>query len=219
VPQVFHPSTNAFARATIFGAVFIIAGIAWAFGIFVRSTFVTRVNVPVEQPVQFSHEHHVTGLGIDCRYCHTSAETSAFAGIPSTHTCMTCHSQIWLNSPALEPVRESYRTDEPIPWVRVNDNADFSYFNHQIHLAKGVGCETCHGRLDQMPLTWKEHTLFMEWCLDCHRAPEKYVRPREEVYTMGYTPPEDQLTMGRRLVEEYNIAPPQQLDDCSICHR
>ena len=218
VPQVFHPSTNAFSRVSIFGAVFFIAGLAWALAIFFRSSFNTKVDIPVEQPVPFSHEHHVAGLGIGCQYCHTSVETSAFAGIPGTHTCMTCHSQIWVNSPMLEPVRESYRTGEPLAWNRVNDIADFAYFNHQVHVTKGIGCETCHGRLDQMPLTWKEHTLFMEWCLDCHRAPEKYIRPKEEVYTMGWVPPEDQLTLGRQLVEEYDIGPPEKMVDCNICH-
>jgi hypothetical protein len=217
--QIFHPSTNTFAKVSIFGAVFFIAGAAGVLALFFRSPFITKVNVPIEQPVQFSHEHHVAGLGIDCRYCHTSVEKSSFAGIPPTQTCMTCHSQIWVNSPVLEPVRESFRTGASIPWTRVHDLADFAYFNHQIHVAKGVGCETCHGRLDQMPLTRKTETLYMEWCLDCHRAPERYVRPREEVYTMGWQPPENQRTLGRRLVEEYDIAPPTQLDDCTICHR
>ena len=219
MPQVFHPSTNAFSRVSIFGSVFFIAGLAWALAVFFRSSFNTKVNIPVEQPVQFSHEHHVAGLGISCQYCHSSVETSAFAGIPSTQTCMTCHSQIWADSPMLEPVRESDQTGQPIPWNRVNDIADFTYFNHQIHVVKGIGCETCHGRLDQMPLTWKEHTLFMEWCLDCHRAPEKYIRPREEVYTLGWAPAENQLSLGRRLIEEYDVRPVDQLDDCTICHR
>jgi hypothetical protein len=219
VPQVFHPSTNAFSRVSIFGAVFFIAGVAWALALFFRSSFSTKVNIPVEQPVQFSHEHHVSGLGIDCQYCHTTVEISPFAGIPSTHTCMSCHSQIWIDSPALEPVRESYRTGQPIPWVRVNDLADFTYFNHQIHVAKGVGCETCHGRVDRMPLTWKAETLYMEWCLECHREPERFLRPRDQVYTMGWTPPENQLTLGRRLVQEYQIASAGYLDDCMLCHR
>jgi hypothetical protein len=219
MPQIFHPSTNAFSRASIFGSVFLIAGVVGALGLFARSSFISNTGVTIQQPVQFSHEHHVRGLGIDCRYCHDTVEESAFAGIPSTHTCMSCHSQIWVESPALEPVRESFRTGESIPWVRVYDLPDFTYFNHAAHVNKGVGCETCHGRVDQMALTRKEVTLYMEWCLECHRAPEKFVRPREEVFTMGWTPPEDQETLGRQLVEEYDIAPAAFLDDCYICHR
>lgn len=219
MPQIFHPSTNAFAKVSIFGAVFFIAGLALALTELFRSPYGTNVDVSIEQPVQFSHEHHVGGLGIDCRYCHAGVEVSAFADIPPTHTCMTCHSQIWADSPQLAPVRESFSTGMPIEWTRVHDLADFTYFNHQIHVNKGVGCETCHGRVDQMPLMRKENTLYMEWCLECHRAPERFIRPREEVFTMGYQPPENQLTLGRRLVQEYNIAPTDQLDDCSVCHR
>jgi hypothetical protein len=143
-------------------------------------------------------------------------ETSAFAGIPPTKTCMTCHSQIWADSPILEPVRESFRTDRSLEWIRVHDLPDFVYFNHSIHVKKGVGCDICHGPIDQMPLTWKEETLQMGWCLECHRAPEEFVRPREEVFNYEYVPPVDQLTLGRELVEKYDI---QKLDNCSICHR
>jgi hypothetical protein len=219
MPQIFHPSTNSFSRVSIFGAVFFIAGIAIGLTALFRSSFATNVNVPIEQPVPFSHEHHVQGLGIDCRYCHTSVQESSYAGIPPTHTCMTCHSQIWADSPVLEPVRASYQSGEPIQWNRVNDLADYVYFNHSIHVAKGVGCETCHGRVDKMALTSKAHTLYMEWCLECHRAPEKFIRPRDKVFVMGYQPAEDQITLGRKLVQEYDIAPASQLDDCYVCHR
>jgi hypothetical protein len=219
MPQIFHPSTNTFSKASIFGAVFIIGGIAWVLLAFFRSDYVTRVNVPVEQPVLFSHRHHVSGLGIDCRYCHVTVEISQFADIPPTQTCMNCHSQIWPDAPALEPVRQSFQTGNSIPWNRIHDLADFSYFDHSIHVAKGIGCETCHGRVDDMPLMWKEQSLYMEWCLECHREPERFVRPLEQVFTMGWVPPEDQLTLGRRLVQEYDIAPPYQLIDCSVCHR
>jgi tRNA(His) 5'-end guanylyltransferase len=157
--------------------------------------------------------------GIDCRYCHQSVETSSFADIPPTETCMTCHSQIWNQSPVLEPVRESFRTGQPIQWNRVNDLPDYVYFNHSIHIAKGVGCETCHGRVDQMPLTWKANTLYMEFCLNCHRHPEQYVRPKDQVFTMGYKPAIDQAILGPQLVKEYNIQSPSRLDDCYICHR
>jgi hypothetical protein len=217
VQQLFHRSTNTIARVTIFGALFVIAGLAWVGAEIARSSYVTQVGVAREQPVPFSHKHHVAGLGIDCRYCHTSVLDSSFAGIPPTHTCMSCHSQIWADSPMLEPVRESYRTDRSLEWVRVHDLADFVYFNHSIHLNKGIGCDTCHGRVDQMPLTWREASLQMEWCLECHRAPERYVRPREEVFNPDWAPPGgDQLALGEKLVAEYRI---RKLDDCSTCHR
>jgi hypothetical protein len=219
MPQIFHPSTNTFSKASIFGAVFIIAGLAWALVQIFRSPFGTRVTVPIEQPVPFSHRQHVANLGLDCRYCHAGVERSAFADFPPTHTCMTCHSQILVESPILEPVRQSFDTGQSIPWNKVHNLADFTYFDHSIHINKGVGCETCHGRVDEMPLVWKTETLYMEWCLECHRNPERYLRPVEAVFEMGYMPPENQLSLGRRLVQEYQIAPRSQLEDCSICHR
>ena len=216
--QIFHPSTNTISKATIFGAVFILAAVIWIAGVYVRSSYVTQVDVPVDQPVPFSHEHHVGGLGIDCRYCHTSVESSSFAGIPPTYTCMSCHSQIWNDSPTLKPVRDSLANNIPIEWNRVHNLPDFVYFNHSIHVDKGVACVTCHGRVDQMPLMWKAQSLQMEWCLGCHREPEKYIRPREHVFDMDWQPTEDQLTMGRRLVQEYQILPVAQLTSCSTCH-
>src|SRR5216684_5033101 len=200
--QIFHHSTNTFSRLSIFGGIFILSFLVWAWAELNESTYATRAKTPVDQPVPFSHEHHVGGLGIDCRYCHTSVETSSFANIPPTKTCMNCHSQIWNSSPTLEPVRESFRTDRSIAWTRVHDLPDFAYFNHSIHVNKGVGCETCHGRVDKMPLTWQKASLQMEWCLNCHRHPEQYVRPREAVFEMGYEPPVDQETLGRQLVKE-----------------
>ncbi len=216
--QIFHPSTNTIAKVSIFGGVFIVAGVAVLFMAFVRSSYATGVGVFVEQPVPFSHEHHVSGLGLDCRYCHTSVEDSAFAGIPPTETCMSCHSQIWTNAEMLEPVRASYQTGRPIEWLKVYNLPDFVYFNHSIHVAKGVGCETCHGRVDQMALTYKATSLYMEWCLECHRQPEKYLRPQQEIYTMGWQPEKDQLTLGRELVKANNINV-AQLTNCSMCHR
>ena len=183
--QIFPPSTNTFAKVTIFGAVFFLAGLAWVWGEFSRSSYVTEVNVVRNQVVPFSHDHHVSGLGIDCRYCHTSVEKSSFAGIPATEICMGCHSQIWRSSPMLEPVRASYRTGEPLRWTRVYDLPDFVYFDHSIHVAKGVGCESCHGRVDQMPLVRKASSLHMEWCLECHREPQKFVRAKDEIFQFG----------------------------------
>jgi hypothetical protein len=217
--QIFHHSTNTFARITIFGAVFILGFLAWAFSELDRSSYETRATQVREQPVPFSHAHHVGGLGVDCRYCHTSVETSSFANVPPTKTCMNCHSQIWSTSPTLEPVRASFRTGESISWTRVHDLPDFVYFNHSIHVNKGVGCESCHGRVDRMPLMFQENSLQMEWCLNCHRHPEKYVRPREFITTMGYQPAGDQEEIGRRLVHEYNIQSPRTLTSCNTCHR
>lgn len=216
--QIFHPSFNTISKASIFGAVFIVAGGLWTTAEIQRSSYVTDVQVIRPQPVPFSHEHHVSGLGIDCRYCHSSVMDSSYAGIPPTKTCMTCHSQIWSESAMLEPVRSSWYERRPLEWTRVNDVADFVYFDHSIHVRKGVGCSTCHGRVDLMPMTYKAESLHMEWCLRCHREPERYLRARHEIFDMSWKPGEDQLERGRELLEEYRIRT-NQLTDCSICHR
>ena len=216
MPQIFHRSANTIAKVSIFGAVFFIAGLFGLFDEVNRSPWVTQAHVARDQPIQFSHERHVAGNGIDCRYCHTSVEDSSFAGIPPTKTCMNCHSQIFANSPFLEPVRSSFRTGTSILWTRVDDLPDFVYFNHSIHLHKGIGCTTCHGPVDRMPLMRQEASLQMEWCLDCHRNPEQYVRPRDAVFRADYVKPPDQTELGRRLVAEYQI---QKLTSCSTCHR
>ena len=214
--QLFHPSTNTFSKVTIFGGVFIIAGAAWTFLTIERSSYVTQARVVRQQPVPFSHRHHVSQLGIDCRYCHTSVEESSFAGIPSTKTCMTCHSQIHSTADMLEPVRESWRTGKSLQWIRVHDLPDFVYFNHSIHVKKGVACETCHGPIGQMALTWKENSLNMEWCLDCHKDPAAFVRPRQFVFTTDWRPAIEQRILGERIVENYDI---NSMVNCSICHR
>jgi hypothetical protein len=216
MPQIFHRSTNTLSRLSIYGAIFILAALSYAGYAVNKSPYITDVNVAQDQPVPFSHKHHAGELGIDCRYCHTSVEDSSFAGIPPTATCMTCHSQIWATSPMLEPVRASYRTDRSIEWTRVNALPDFVYFNHSIHVNKGIGCTTCHGPIAEMPLTWRAQTLQMDWCLGCHREPEKYVRPKEEVFNPFYQPPADQVALGGKLVAEYKI---QKLTNCSTCHR
>ena len=214
--QIFHPRANAIARASLAGGFGLVVFLSWAAITVMRSDFVTGASTNVTQPVQFSHAHHVGGLGIDCRYCHTSVEQAAFANIPPTKTCMNCHSQIWVTSPYLEPVRTSFRTGQSLQWVRVHNLPDFVYFNHSIHVKKGMGCETCHGRVDRMPLMKQQSSLQMEWCLDCHRNPEQYVRPRAEVFTMGYVPAVAQAELGPQLVAEYKI---QSLTNCSVCHR
>jgi len=216
MPQIFHRSTNTISRVSIFGALFVVAGLLALIAQVNRSPWVTGAHVAREQPIQFSHERHVAGNGIDCRYCHTSVEDSRFAGIPPTKTCMNCHSQIFANSPFLEPVRASFNGGRPLQWTRVHDLPDFVYFDHSIHVKKGVGCTTCHGQVDRMPLMWQEQSLQMEWCVDCHRNPEQYVRPRDAVFRVDYQPPANQRELGARLVAEYEI---QKLTSCSTCHR
>jgi hypothetical protein len=217
--QIFHRSFNVISIVSIWGSVFILAGLGWAAAVLVRSSYVTNVGLARTQPIQFSHAHHVRGLGIDCRYCHTSVEDSAFAGIPPTKTCMNCHSQIWTGSPILEPVRESYRGGKSIEWARVHRLADFAYFDHSIHVARGVGCSTCHGRVDEMQAIYQKGTLLMEWCLECHRQPANHVRPRDQVFNMAYeddVPAAQRLQTGKELVETNHI---RSLIECSTCHR
>ena len=214
--QTFRRSANTVFIVTLVGLVLMVGGLIGLAYTLQSSPYVTRAFEARSQPIQFSHERHVGGNGIDCRYCHTSVETSPFAGIPPTKTCMNCHAQIFKDSPFLELVRSSFRDDRSIEWTRVHDLPDFVYFNHSIHVNKGIGCSTCHGRVDLMPQLYQVQTLQMSWCLDCHRNPELYVRPRESVYQMTYRPPADQLALGRKLVAEYKI---QSLTSCSTCHR
>jgi hypothetical protein len=217
--QIFHPSTNTISRVSIFGAVFLVGALLWMLLAIQRSAYVTAQGVPHEQPIPFSHQHHVGGLGIDCRYCHTSVEKSSFAGIPATEICMNCHSQIWADAEMLRPVLESFRTGEPLRWARVHNMPDFTFFDHSIHVNKGIGCVTCHGRVDQMPLVWQTHSLQMEWCLECHRNPAPYLRPREFIFSMDWRPPADNPELGQQLMQEYGIERPGHLTSCSVCHR
>ena len=232
MPQIFHRSANTLSRATIFGAVFVIAALGLVGYEVQGSPYVTYAGVRKPQPVPFSHQHHVAGLGIDCRYCHTSVETSSFAGIPPTKTCMNCHSQIWTNAQLLEPVRASYGSGQSLQWTRVNQLPDFVFFNHSIHVTKGVGCNTCHGPVDQMPLMYQRESLQMEWCIGCHREPENHLRPREQVFNMRYQPPTsahpvvmdgqgytDQNELGTALVKKYNVRSVRDITSCNTCHR
>ena len=222
MPQIFHHSTNALAKTTIFGAFFILLAALWVTASITRSSWNTGQWVEIQQPVQFSHKHHAGDDGIDCRYCHTSVETSASAGIPSTSVCMNCHKQIWSDSPYLEPVRASFKTGQPLEWTRVHDLPDYVYFNHSIHVNKGVGCSTCHGRIDQMPVVYQAATLQMEWCLQCHRNPEKFVREKDKVFDMGWraeNTTENEINYGKDLVKRNHIQPPKVITSCSTCHR
>jgi len=214
--QIFHHSTNTIARVSIYGAVLIIALLGYAVNVVNQTSYVTEVHNALPQPVPFSHKHHVGELGLDCRYCHASVEISSSAGMPPTQTCMACHSQIWTNAAILEPIRASYRDSKPISWTRVNAVPDFVYFNHSIHIAKGVGCTTCHGPVAEMNITWRAETLYMRWCLECHEAPQKFLRPRSEIFNAFYVPPADQEALGFRLMKEYKV---QSLTSCTTCHR
>jgi hypothetical protein len=210
---------NVLARASLLGGLLGAALLIWAGLVYTRSSYGTGTARALVQPVPFSHQHHVGVLGIDCRYCHTAVERSAFAGIPPTKTCMNCHSQIWVGSQMLAPVRESYQTGESLHWRRVYSLPGFVYFDHSIHVHSGIGCSSCHGRIDKMPFTSQAHTLLMEWCLDCHRNPAAQIRPRAEVFNMAYQPPDDQLALGRKLVSQYGIKPPERITSCTTCHR
>ena len=216
MPQVFHRSANPIFKASVSILVLLAAGLFGSLFTLAQSSWVTGIGATRQQPLQFSHERHVAGNGLDCRYCHTSVETAAFAGIPPTKTCMNCHSQIWSTSEYLAPVRTSFQNGTPLQWTRVHDLPDFVYFDHSVHVSKGVGCSTCHGRVDEMPLVRQQASLQMQWCLDCHRNPEQYVRPRSDVFRMDYLPPFNQAELGTKLVEEYRI---NRLTDCSTCHR
>ena len=191
MPQIFDRSSNALARASLVLTGLIIIALGVTLDQLQRSPWVTRQGQRAEQPVPFSHKHHVQGLGLQCQYCHTTVETSSYAGIPPTRTCMNCHAQIWTNAQLLQPVRQSWATGQSIPWIKVHDLPDFVYFNHSIHVNKGIGCATCHGRVDQMPLMYAQNTLQMEWCLDCHRNPAKNLRPTSQIYNMAWKAPSD----------------------------
>lgn len=217
--QVFHRSANNVAKISIVVAI-VLAGVAgFVYTQIARSSYLTGQYLEKQQPVQFSHKHHVGDDGIDCRYCHTAVETSSSAGIPPTQTCMNCHTEIWADSPYLEPVRASYRDNKPIEWERVHDLPEYAYFNHSIHIAKGVGCSTCHGQINEMPAVYQANTLQMEWCLQCHREPEKFIRPKSEIYNMSWQ--DGDLTAEERLKlkDEYKIRNKEMLTSCSTCHR
>ncbi|MBZ4418326.1 cytochrome c3 family protein [Myxococcus sp. RHSTA-1-4] len=186
---------------------------------YVRSPYVTNQQMPYEQPIEFDHRHHAGDEQIDCRYCHWTVEDSPSAGIPSTTVCMSCHAQVWNKSPYLVEVRKAFFADQPIPWVRVHNLPDFVYFNHAIHVNKGVGCATCHGRIDQMGAVEQHAPLTMAWCLDCHRNPEPNLRPAEFITSMTWVPPSDAAeaaALGKKLAEEYDV---HSRTSCSTCHR
>jgi hypothetical protein len=215
--QLFPPTFDLFFRLFVLAAVLTLIGGGVAFYLLNRSPYWTNVGVTLDQPVPFSHKHHAGDLGIDCRFCHTTVDKSWYAGMPDTQTCMTCHSQIWKDSPMLAPVRASYNSNTPLRWNRVNEIPEFVYFNHSIHVSKGVGCSSCHGRVDEMPITWKSVDMEMQWCLACHRHPEGQLRPLAQVYKMDWTPPKNPV-VGAALAKARDIRK-DHLTDCSACHR
>jgi hypothetical protein len=217
--QIFHPSTNTISRVSLFGLVFFVGFLGWLVMALDRSSTVTREQQILEQPIPFSHDHHVGEVGIDCRYCHSTVEKSSFAGMPATATCMGCHSVLFADAPILEPVRASLRENKPIEWTRVYDLPDFVYFNHSIHVAKGIGCTSCHGDIGRMPLTVKAASLQMEWCVACHRDPAAQVRPRSEVFNPRWDPTTLSDAQRAALFAEYRIRDAATLTSCSTCHR
>lgn len=217
--QVFNRGANNIAKASIVVGI-VLAGVAgFVVTRIARSSWITSQYLERPQPVQFSHKHHVGDDGVDCRYCHTSVETSSSAGMPPTQTCMNCHSQIWADSPYLEPVRASYRENKPIKWERVHDLPDYVYFNHSIHVAKGVGCSSCHGDVANMPGVYMENTLQMEWCLSCHKNPTPNLRPKAEIFNTGYDVGSQDTEEQEKLAKDYKIRSRELMTSCSMCHR
>ncbi len=218
--QVFSRKTTLLLRlALALTVVLITAGIiAGRAGLGYASVLGPPIGEPPPQPVPFSHEHHVGEIGLDCRYCHSSVEGAATAGYPSSQVCMTCHSVLFRDEAMLAPVRRSWEEHRPLHWQRVHDLPDFVYFDHSVHVAKGVGCSSCHGAVDRMPLTWRTASLEMQWCIGCHQAPQRELRPRDHVFDVDFDPGTDRLALGRRLVSEYGIDT-KRLTECSICHR
>jgi len=217
MPPIFGPSANLMMTLALLGGLVLgVGGVGW-WWLWPRTEYVRHTLWPVEQPVPFSHEHHVAGLGIDCRFCHSAVEVSSSAGLPPTYTCMTCHSQVWTNAAVLAPVRQSLATGTPIVWNRVNDLPDYVYFNHSIHIAKGVGCASCHGEVDRMALSNKAQSLTMQFCLDCHRDPGPRLRPKDQIYNTEWRRSAD-TPSPQALLAQYHVGG-RLLTDCSICHR
>ncbi|MEX2363088.1 MAG: cytochrome c3 family protein [Balneolaceae bacterium] len=211
--QIFPKWTNQVPRKILIGIIVLLNVVVFGIWYFFSPEF-TDVGYAPEQPVPYSHKLHVDQLGLDCQYCHTDVFESKVANIPATQTCMNCHSQIQTQSEDLALVRQSWETGEAIEWIKVHNLPDYAFFNHSAHVNVGVGCESCHGRVDKMEVVYQEEPLSMGWCLDCHREPEKYVRPVEEVTTMGYQV-ENQLELGKELVDKKNIHAPTY---CQGCH-
>jgi hypothetical protein len=219
VAQIFSRTADTWFRAAIVAVLALAIGSLVVAGVYARSQYETSVAQTPLQPVPFSHKHHAGELGIDCRYCHTTVERSADAGFPPTHVCMTCHSQIWTNAEMLAPVRESLAGDQSLVWRRVARVPDYVYFRHDIHIAKGIACVECHGRIDKMPLTFRAKPFEMRFCLECHRDPAPHLRPHDAVFQMDWKPPPDEAALEQKLMRLYRIHSPATLTQCGVCHR
>jgi hypothetical protein len=212
--QIFDRSSNGLARMSLVLTGLIVIALGVTLDELQRSPWVTRQGQRPDQPVPFSHKHHVSGLGLQCQYCHVTVEKSSYAGIPPTKTCMNCHAQIWTNAQLLEPVRQSWASGESLQWTKVHDLPDYVYFSHEIHVSKGLGCSSCHGRVDQMPLMYAQNTLQMEWCLDCHRNPVKNLRPTTEVYNMAWEAPAEDRPVWCAVEGEQSGVPTAESVNC-----
>jgi hypothetical protein len=217
VVAIFGPRANLFMNIALLSTAGVIVFLLILIWVVPVMGYNNQERYTPPQPVPFSHKHHVSGLGLDCRYCHTTVEVSQNAGIPPTHTCMTCHSQIWTNAEILAPVRQSLAEGKPLRWTSVYTLPDYVYFDHSIHIVKGVGCTECHGPIGDMPLTWKAETLYMSWCLSCHRDPAPHLRPKDHVFNPHWERTAD-TPSGEKLMAEYHIHP-ETLSDCGVCHR
>jgi len=213
--QIFERNSNALARMGLVLTGLIVIAMGVTLNELQRSPWVTRQGQRPDQPVPFSHRHHVEGLGLQCQYCHVTVEKSSYAGIPPTKTCINCHAQIWTNAQLLEPVRDSWATGQSIVWTKVHDLPDFVFFNHEIHVNKGIGCESCHGRVDLMPLMYAQNTLQMEWCLNCHRNPAKNLRPTSEIYNMAWEAPAEDRPVWCTVLEQKTGVPTAQSVSCT----
>lgn len=221
MPQIFRARANTLSWTILIVAALLLIAVASLAARYFSSPYYSGVNRTPSQPVPFSHKHHVGELGLDCRYCHTSVQHSAFAGVPESEICMTCHSQLWTNARMLAPVRQSLKQDTPLRWRRVHDLPDYVHFDHSVHVNHGVPCQACHGRVDKMPLTTQRKTLFMQFCLDCHRNPAPHLRPPDAVFQMGWRPDGnvDRQRYGERLMTRYHTPSIERLTDCSLCHQ
>jgi Cytochrome c7 and related cytochrome c len=244
--QLFKPNANTYATVSLIVGALVPFSLFYFGSTITRSGYNTGVGNPLDQPIPFSHKHHAFELGIDCRFCHTSVESGAVAGLPTTEVCMTCHSQIWTNNPLLEPLRQGWENGTPIEWVKVNRVPDFVYFDHSIHIDRGINCNTCHGPVQDMQITSKGQTFHMSWCLECHNNPEEFMyeykpgeEPRKQVFElygklmageklteyeervrMGWFErlPKDKAHEGLATMKERGVVK-TQLHDCYVCHR
>lgn len=214
--QLFQPRANGLFRVVISLTVIGIAVVAALAFSYVRSDSFWNVGRPLTQPIPFRHDLHVSTLQLDCRYCHSTVERAAHAGMPSAVTCMSCHSQVWTGATVLDPLRTALALEQAITWRSVHRLPSYAYFHHAAHVSKGVACETCHGRVDRMPRTVKVHTMSMGWCLDCHKDPVPLLRPQEAVFAMGYEPHGKELPPE---VRTFYREAARRLTDCSTCHR